>query len=164
MKKPILMVMAMVGLFCFEARAERTVYAVVPILADNKSAHDSIISLFLSNPSSVSQTVSLTLSASGQLYFESGCDGSNLFTCTNNQSCSMRTQFQVLQPGESRQLKMRVRRTTTGNHATNQGVQVSIEISEDSGFILAAGYSYVEAWNGVAYTGGPFTINGGRPF
>jgi len=44
------------------------------------------------------------------------------------------------------------------------GVFGTISVQESTGFIVATGNFMQEAYNAVAYFGGAFNINAGRPF
>jgi len=175
MRKTTFLGFALLGLFCFEARAERTVHATVPISAFNVWERDSVIYLSLHNPSQVAQTVTMTIKASGDFYFSNRntagvIDGTNQWSCNRTlaqndsavKSCTMLNP--VLEPGANRLPRIRVRRANSGHFPADTGVSLTITVQGNDGFILAAGGTFIESYDGVAYTGGPFTINGGRPF
>lgn len=180
-----------VGTTCMDnPRKGRWVKNIIPLRANNSDYADSVIYLYLSNPSGYEQTVSLRLEASGELYFSkigaqttgnpkgSTINGSNLLNCwlaTNPKTCDMipnipnssNTEVSVLS-GTNKQLAIRVRRSSAGlDYPDDQGVAVTICVSDSSekkGHIIASGAFQQENANGVAYIGGAFAINSGRPF
>lgn len=97
---------------------------------------------------------------------KSGVFGSITKKTDTNKYCRMEvggshlTAFNV---GTNRQLKMRVRRNGPSNYPADQGVLLKITVS-GGGFVVASGSFQQENANATAYIGGPFTINGGRPF
>jgi len=97
---------------------------------------------------------------------KSGIFGSIAENTNTNKYCRMEvggshlTAFNV---GTNRQLKIRVRRNVSSDYPADQGVLLKITVS-GGGFIVASGSSQQENANGTSYIGGPFTINGGRPF
>jgi|GEM_PF-2917324 len=156
---------------------KRQVQFIVPVGASATNTKDTIVSFFIRNPSTVAQTVTFNIGTKGEFYFSktstiggttSTIQGTNILTCDagiNPTNCSFASGFQSFAPGESRDFAIRVRRTTNNiNYPKDQGVFGTISVQESTGFIVATGNFMQEAYNAVAYFGGAFNINAGRPF